>query len=149
MSCHTITDFCLSCNNNDAYWKGYNNKKFPQDPSLFNLYQTNVIGGVNNSKNTKTTASEFTLFKKTLTTVKVIPNNLPEHINTGTPNTSYTNVGGPGDAVKSVPIITSHKTGHKARLISATNQVGVDVKHNSYNRYLARKVGLHLKCQNC
>ena len=37
MSCYTITDFCLSCNNNDAYWKGYNNKKFPQDPSLFNL----------------------------------------------------------------------------------------------------------------
>ena len=131
MSCNTITNFCLSCNTGDAYWKGYTNNKFPQTANSYNTYQTNVIGGINNSKNFGTSASSFTLFKKSLTTV--LPNNLPS---------------GAGDKVKSVPIITQSLSGNKARTIVLPKQTGVDVKHGSYERYLARKKGLNMRCQS-
>jgi hypothetical protein len=132
MSCNTITKSCLSCNNGDAFWKGYANGKFPQTPESYDRYQTKVIGGINNSRNFGGAASSFTLFKKSLTTVN--PSTLPSN-------------SGPGDIVKSVPIITQSLSGNKARTTTLPKQTGVDNKHGSYDRYLARKKGLNLTCQ--
>ena len=106
------------------------------------------IGGINNSKNFRTYASSFTILKKSLTTFQpngVAPpfnGTLGKDVQTGIPSTSYTNVGGPGDQTASVPIITHSASGNKARLIVQPHQTGVDVKHGSYERYLARKEGL-------
>tara|TARA_R110001592_G_scaffold151741_2_gene378517 strand:+ start:5734 stop:6216 length:483 start_codon:yes stop_codon:yes gene_type:complete len=148
---------CLSCNGL-GYWKGYNNAKFPQIDASYNSYQTNGgtrgggIGGINNSKNFRTSASSFTILKKSLTTFQ--PNSayppkgtLGHNVNTGT--TNYTNVGGPGDQTASVPIRTGTASGIKARTIVQPRQTGVDVKHGSYERYLARKRGINMRCQNC
>ena len=65
--------------------------------------------------------------------------------------TSATNVGGPGNLVKSIPLgITGFVRGNKARVYSMPGRDnGVGVKHNSYNRYLARKKGMALRCSNC
>jgi len=159
-NCTTITDHCLSCNG-QGLWKGASNAKFPQDPTQYNSYQTNGgrrgggIGGINNSKNFRTYASSFTILKKSLTTFQ--PNisanppkdTLGQNVQPGTANTSFTNVGGPGDQSASVPIITHSASGNKARLIVLPHQTGVDVKHNSYERYLARKRGANMRCQNC
>ena len=150
MACIDNSNPILACGDGDAFWKGYLNGKFPQDPSKYNSNgPANIIGGINNSKNLRTSASSFTLLKKSLTTVRPIKDNLPSNLNPGTPNTSYTNTGGPGDAVTSVPIITHSASGYKGRLISQTHHTGVDVKHNSYERYLARKRGFNMRCQNC
>ena len=134
MSCNTITDYCLSCNNGDAFWKGYTNRKFPQTPESYDRYQTKVIGGINNSRNFRTTASSFTLFKKSLTTVNSVPSTLASK-------------SGPGDIVKSIPIITQSLSGNKARTTTLPKQTGVDNKHGSYDRYLARKKGSNIRCQ--
>ena len=153
-NCTTTSNFCLSCNG-QGYWKGYSNAKFPQTDASYNRYQTKVIGGINNSKNFRTYGSSFTILKKSLTTFQ--PNisanppkdTLGQNVQTGTPANSYTNVGGPGDQTASVPIITHSASGNKARLIVLPHQTGVDVKHNSYERYLARKRGANMRCQNC
>jgi len=110
-----------------------------------------VSGGLMNVKNSRTSASSFTILKKSISTIQPYAMNkeLPANINEGTPANSYTNTGGPGDSIKSVPIITSAKSGWRARLIAQPNQTGVDVKHNSYERYLARKRGWVMRCQNC
>jgi hypothetical protein len=159
-NCTQITDHCLACVTGEAFWKGYSNAKFPQTDASYNSYQTNGgrrgggIGGINNSKNFRTYGSSFTLLKKSLTTFQpnfsIVPKGtLGQDVQTGTPSTSYTNVGGPGDQTASVPIITHSASGNKARLIVQPNQTGVDVKHNSYERYLARKRGVNMRCQNC
>ena len=64
---------------------------------------------------------------------------------------SYTNVGGPGDQAKSVPLgVTGFARGNKARLYSMPGKHdGVDTKHDSYTRYLMRKKGRALRCSNC
>ena len=153
-NCTQITDHCLGCNG-QGFWKGYSNAKFPQIDASYNTYQTNVIGGINNSKNFRTYASSFTILKKSLTTFQpntVAPpfkGTLGKDVQTGTPSTSYTNVGGPGDQTASVPMITHSASGNKARLIVQPHQTGVDVKHSSYERYLARKRGVNMRCQNC
>ena len=152
-NCTQITDHCLGCNG-QGFWKGYSNAKFPQTDASYNSYQTNGgtrgggIGGINNSKNFRTYASSFTILKKALTTTQPIPNNLP--LNQWA-SSGVTNAGGPGDQVVSVPIITHSASGNKARLIVQPHQTGVDVKHNSYERYLARKRGINMRCpnQNC
>ena len=161
MNCNTITDHCLSCNG-QGFWYGYNNAKFPQTDASYNSYQLKGnpcgcggIGGIYNSKNFRTYASSFTILKKSLTTFQ--PNisanppkdTLGQNVQTGTPANSYTNVGGPGDQTASVPIITHSASGNKARLIVHPHQTGVDIKHNSYERYLARKRGVNMRCQNC
>ena len=159
-NCTQITDHCLACVTGEAFWKGYSNAKFPQTDASYNSYQTNGgrrgggIGGINNSKNFRTYGSSFTLLKKSLTTFQPnfslpIKETLGQDVQTGIPSTSYTNVGGPGDQTASVPIITHSASGNKARLIVQPNQTGVDVKHNSYERYLARKRGVNMRCQNC
>ena len=152
-NCTTTSNFCLSCNG-QGRWKGYNNAKFPQTDGSYNRYQTKVIGGINNSKNFRTYGSSFTILKKSLTTFQpnfslVKKGTLGEDAQTGTPSTSYTNVGGPGDQTASVPIRTGTASGIKARTIVQPHQTGVDVKHNSYERYLARKRGANMRCQNC
>ena len=158
-NCTQITDHCLGCNG-QGFWKGYSNAKFPQTDASYNSYQTNGgtrgggIGGINNSKNFRTYASSFTILKKSLTTFQpnfsvVEKGTLGQDVQTGTPSSSYTNVGGPGDQTASVPIITHSASGNKARLIVQPHQTGVDVKHNSYERYLARKRGANMRCQNC
>ncbi len=148
-NCTQTTNFCLSCNGQGG-WKGYNNAKFPQSDASYNRFQTKVIGGINNSKNFRTSASSFTILKKSLTTVSTVPlkSTLGKDVQTGTP-TSYTNVGGPGDATASVPIRTGTASGIKARTIVQPHQTGVDVKHGSYERYLARKRGINMRCQSC
>jgi hypothetical protein len=146
-NCTLITDHCLSCGVGGELWKGHANPKFPQTVANYNHHQTELIGGMFNSRNTGTMGSSFTILKKSLTTVHI--NNLPSNLNPGTP-TSYTNTGGPGDKVSSVPIITSMaSSGIKSRLNVAAHQTGVDVKHGSYERYLARKRGFNMRCQGC
>ena len=152
---------CLSCGLGDIYWKGHKNAKFPQIDASYNSYQTNGgsrgggIGGINNSKNFRTYGSSFTILKKSLTTVSSVPlkGTLGYNAHTGDPNTvagtSYTNVGGPGDQTASIPIRTGTARGIKARTIVQPHQTGVDVKHGSYERYLARKRGINMRCQNC
>ena len=120
--------------------------------------QRTAYNGLMNSKKFKTYASSFTILKKSLTTVQPRSNNLPENTtitdatlsgDTGDKKGGPTNTGGPGDAVRSVPIITAAKSGWRARLITMPHQTGVDVKHNSYERYMARKRGWAMRCQNC
>ena len=152
-NCTQTTNFCLSCNGQGG-WKGYNNAKFPQSDASYNRFQTKVIGGINNSKNFRTSASSFTILKKSLTTFNPISSTpakstIGKDAKTGTPLTSYTNVGGPGDATASVPIRTGTASGIKARTIVQPHQTGVDVKHGSYERYLARKRGINMRCQSC
>ena len=109
-----------------------------------------VTGGLMNVKNYKTYASSFTILKKSLTTVSNISGK--SNIPAWTPDQSFSAgyIGGPGDAVKSVPIITAAKSGWKARLTTLPHQTGVDVKHGSYERYLAQKRGFNMRCQlNC
>jgi hypothetical protein len=156
-NCTQTTNFCLSCNGQGG-WKGYNNAKFPQSDASYNSYQSNGnpcgcggIGGINNSKNFRTSASSFTILKKSLITVSRVysKSTIGKDAKTGTPLTSYTNVGGPGDATASVPIRTGTASGIKARTIVQPHQTGVDVKHGSYERYLARKRGINMRCQSC
>ena len=149
-NCTQTTNFCLSCNG-QGLWKGYNNEMFPQDTTKYKQPVQQVIGGINNSKNFRTSASSFTILKKSLTTVSSVrlKRTLGKDVKTGTPETSYTNVGGPGDATASVPIRTGTASGIKARTIVQPHQTGVDVKHGSYERYLARKRGINMRCRSC
>jgi len=119
--------------------------------------QKTVYGGLLNSRRIKQYASMHILAKGSLTTVDTTPGKttIGQFIQTGisdsSPPPSYTNVGGPGDQDKSVPLgITGFARGNKARVYSMPGiHDGVDVKHNSYNRYLARKKGVALRCANC
>jgi len=119
--------------------------------------QKTVYGGLLNSRRIKQYASMHILAKGSLATVDRTSNKttLGENIQDGTSDydsgTSYTNVGGPGDQNKSVPLgITGFARGNKARIYSMPGRNdGVDVKHGSYNRYLARKKGIALRCSNC
>tara|TARA_B110000208_G_scaffold10109_2_gene12761 strand:- start:1043 stop:1498 length:456 start_codon:yes stop_codon:yes gene_type:complete len=149
-NCTQTTNFCLSCNG-QGRWKGYNNAMFPQDPTKYKQPVQQVIGGINNSKNFRTSASSFTILKKSLITVSTVSlkPTFGKDVKTGTPLTSYTNVGGPGDATASVPIRTGTASGIKARTIVQPHQTGVDVKHGSYERYLARKRGNNMRCRDC
>ena len=118
--------------------------------------QRTVYGGLLNSRRIKQYASMHILAKGSLATVDTTPNKntLGENIQTGTSDTtlpSYTNVGGPGNLIKSIPLgITGFVRGNKARVYSMPGRDnGVGVKHDSYNRYLLRKKGLALRCSNC
>lgn len=119
--------------------------------------QKTVYGGLLNSRRIKQYASMHILAKGSLATVDTTPlkTTIGQFIQTGTsdssPPLSYTNVGGPGDQDKSVPLgITGFARGNKARVYSMPDRHdGVDVKHNSYNRYLLRKKGIALRCANC
>ena len=119
--------------------------------------QKTVYGGLLNSRRIKQYASMHILAKGSLATVDTTPNKttIGQFIQSGPPGTisenSYTNVGGPGDQDKSVPLgSTGFARGNNARVYSMPGRHdGVDVKHNSYNRYLLRKKGIALRCANC
>jgi len=133
-TCKLITNSCLSCGSGEGLWKGSGNPKFPQTDASYNRYQT-MVGGIYNSRNQKTSGSSFTSLKKSLTTVNKSTNKSTLPL-------------GPGDKVESVPTITTTaSSGIKTRLSS--NKKGVDVKHGSYERYLARKRGFNMRCQGC
>ena len=124
-----------------------------KDQSFCRRCSKYVNGGLMNYKKSRMTASSFTLLKKSLTTFNpisavVAKGTLGKGVNTG-PVNSYTNVGGPGDQTASVPIRTGTASGIKARTIVQPHQTGVDTKHGSYERYLARKRGANMRCQNC
>ena len=126
------------------------------DPISTNSQRT-VYGGLLNSRRIKQYSSMHILAKGSLTTVNNTINKgtLAKNIQIGIPNDSYTNVGGPGDQDSSVPLgITGYARGNKARIYSVPGRDnGVDVKHNSYNRYLARKKGVIFRgmkrCGSC
>ena len=114
--------------------------------------QRTVYGGLLNSRRIKQYASMHILAKGSLATVDPsTPNKSTWAENINFSLTSATNVGGPGNLVKSIPLgITGFVRGNKARVYSMPGRDnGVDVKHNSYNRYLARKKGMALRCSNC
>tara|TARA_B110001454_G_C12705676_1_gene428478 strand:+ start:1257 stop:1703 length:447 start_codon:yes stop_codon:yes gene_type:complete len=143
-SCENPIGPCPGCVDNQTLfvpaWVG---ESTPSDNS-----QKTAYNGLNNTKNFRTSASSFVILKKSLTTVQPRPDNTPENM-TAAVRENGRRAGGPGDAVKSVPIITSSRSGWKGRLVTLPHQTGVDVKHNSYERYLARKRGWAMRCQNC
>lgn len=102
-----------------------------------------LVNGDNrkNEKKYKTSASTFTDLKKALvvTTTKA-QGQMDAYDTTNGPS----NVGGPGDKTQSVHICCK-KSGFLGRL--QTNKSGVDRKHGSYDRYLARKKGRVYRCQ--
>ena len=148
---------------------GYKDATYPQFGNTFPPFTTNsftnnptnsqktVYGGLLNSRRIKQYASMHILAKGSLATVDRTPNKttLGEYVQTGASDydsgVSYTNVGGPGDEDQSVPLgITGFARGNKARVYSMPGRDnGVDVKHNSYNRYLSRKKGITLRCSKC
>ena len=102
-----------------------------------------------NKKESKVSSSLHTQHKKILNVIRsndghdqrqTVNNNCPN-------NKQISNVGGPGDRIKSVPPIYSSKNMLKNRLVD--RKAGVDVKHNSYERYLARKKGYVFQQQIC
>tara|TARA_B100001123_G_scaffold334666_1_gene378001 strand:- start:43 stop:561 length:519 start_codon:yes stop_codon:yes gene_type:complete len=164
-NCDDPENFCLACNNGDTPMS--TQLRFGESTPSDNSQKT-AYNGLMNSKNFRTSASSFVILKKSLTTIQ--SNNIPDLFSSskagvtccggparGVPgdnnykrNDGPSNTGGPGDAVESVPIITSGRSGWKGRLVTLPHQTGVDVKHNSYERYLARKRGWAMQCsQNC
>jgi hypothetical protein len=95
-----------------------------------------------NNKSDKRSASYNTNLMGTLTTIKAEA----QDQNFSAANCP-TNAGGPGDKVVSVPTKCCVKQGIKQRLVN--KRPGVDQKHGSYTRYLARKKGSVLKKQEC
>ena len=156
----------LACRTSGLRWVDPTYPQFGQTTPAFTTDEFNnnptnsqktVYGGLLNSRRIKQYASMHILAKGSLATVDTTPNKntIGEFLQIGTsdssPPLSYTNVGGPGDKTKSVPLgITGFARGNKARVYSMPSRDdGVDVKHNSYNRYLLRKKGIALRCANC
>lgn len=92
-----------------------------------------------NQKQLKQSASGYTQEKVAFT---VINNGADTAQNQNTPTSQkcVSNVGGPGDNISS--LLTFNK-----KILE--NSVGVDRKHGSYDRYLARKKGWNFIKQNC
>jgi len=139
---------CPSCPGSGEPGVTINKPMFGASTPMGNSQKT-AYDGLMNFKQSRTSASSFTLWKKSLMTVNA--DTLPSNLNPVPPNSSYSNTGGPGDNIKSVPIITSKKSGWRGRLVSQPRQTGVDVKHGSYERYLARKRGHNMRavCDGC
>ena len=102
-----------------------------------------------NKKEAKLSSSLHTDHKKIL---NVIDSNDGHHqtitVNNNCPkNKQVSNVGGPGDFIQSVPPIYYSSNMLKNRLVD--RKIGVDAKHNSYDRYLARKKGYVFQQQIC
>ena len=102
-----------------------------------------------NQKQSKLASSLYTDHKKIINVIQsndgqgqtvTVNNNCPN-------NKQITNVGGPGDFIQSTPPIYFSSNLLKNRLVD--RKPGVDVKHNSYERYLARKKGYVFQQQIC
>lgn len=139
---------CPSCPGSGEAGVTINKPMFGESTPLDNSQKT-AYNGLMNFKQYRTSSSSFTLWKKSLMTVN--SQTLPSNLNPPPLNSSYSNTGGPGDHVKSVPIITTRKSGWRGRLVTQPHQIGVDVKHNSYERYLTRKRGHNMRavCDSC
>ena len=112
--------------------------------SIVNIPDTRL-----NSKPVKQSASLHTQQKKI---INVIQSNdgwgQTQKVNNNCPNNKeITNVGGPGDRVQSISNLCCFGSSQKNRMID--RGTGVDVKHNSYERYLARKKGYVFQQQLC
>ena len=102
-----------------------------------------------NQKHSKLSSSLHTEQKKI---INVIQSNDGEGqnitVNNNCPNNKEsTNVGGPGDFIRSAPPAYFSSNRLKNRLV--VRKTGVDIKHNSYDRYLARKKGYIFQKQIC
>ena len=101
-----------------------------------------------NAKLSKDRASGYTELKAALTVTKA---DTKSHDLNEPSSNCPTNVGGPGDKVKSNNTTCCLSIGFnraaKNRLISKDS--GVDYKHVSYERYLLRKKGWVLRNQSC
>jgi|TARA_B100000925_G_scaffold126521_1_gene94522 hypothetical protein len=102
-----------------------------------------------NEKQSKLSSSHHTQHKKILNVIRSNDGeNQTQTVNNNCPNNKQiSNVGGPGDRVQSIPTVCCFGTKQKNRLID--RNPGVDVKHNSYERYLARKKGYIFQQQIC
>ena len=161
----------LNCRTSGRRWIDPTYPQFGQTTPAFQTDEINniptnsqrtVYGGLLNSRRIKQHASMHILAKGSLTTFNPInslpfKDTMPQGVNgrndcpPANPCVSYTNVGGPGDQTKSIPLgITGFVRGNKARLYSMPGKHdGVDTKHDSYTRYLMRKKGRALRCSNC
>ena len=106
---------------------------------IFTLFQR--IGVMENTRPMKTSSSNHTDFKKCMEVTTDHHENqvFSENETNCHLNKMISNVGGPGDAVQAQQRRLGMITGIKKRL-EATGQ-GLDKKHGSYERYLARKKG--------
>ena len=153
INCNNFLGNCPSCPDGGENGVTINQPQFGESTSSFKfgVKKKTAYGGLMNTKNFRTNASSFTILKKALTTIDPSSNNMPANVGTFSISEGPNNTGGPGDEIKSVPIVTTPWTsGWKRRLISLPIHTGVDVKHNSYERYLTRKRGWAMRCQqNC
>jgi len=114
----------------------------PRDPRL-------------NDKKDKLTASTNTIDRKILAVTKEQAENQTTKVNNDCPsNLQITNTGGPGNKIEKQSTNNTFMTSgninglrNKRRLLDTGK--GIDKKHNSYNRYLARKKGWVLRNQLC
>ena len=107
----------------------------PRDPRL-------------NDKKYNAKASTFTLNRKLIAVTRNYAENQRVTVNNVCPNNvEITNAGGPGDAIHSKNKYCCIKKGFKNRTVD--KGTGIDKKHNSYSRYLARKTGWVLRQQLC
>jgi hypothetical protein len=102
-----------------------------------------------NSKPAKSSSSSSYIFsKKSFAVTKndaenqsiIVSNNCPN-------NKGISNIGGPGDKIPAKNDKCCTIKGNKGRVTD--NGSGVDKKHGSYERYLARKTGWVLRNQYC
>jgi|UniRef100_A0A6C0IRL0 hypothetical protein len=111
------------------------------------------FGNVPFVKPTNISSSHYTSSKKNLTVIKKDGENQTQIVeNNCTNNKGISNVGGPGDKTQAISknntYLMSGVSGlsNKRRLLVSGS--GVDKKHGSYNRYLARKVGWAINKQH-
>lgn len=105
-----------------------------------------------NHKKTRITSSSYTDLKKCLIMTKTKANNQSAFNMDKVTNNDVditmggpTNIGGPGDFTLSIQKCC-RRPGLKGRLQKIST--GVDKKHGSFERYLARKKGWIFRCQN-
>ena len=101
-----------------------------------------------NEKKYNLRGSTYTDLKKCLTVTKTLGNkqsSFQTSVVNSTTTGGPTNIGGPGDFTLSIQKCCK-ASGKKARLRKYA--VGVDKKHGSFERYLARKKGWVYRCQN-
>ena len=110
-----------------------------------------LVFKVNHEKNEKKynlKSSTNTLNKKLLAVTSEHAEKQTIKANVNCPNNvQITNTGGPGDNTHSQNKKCCIKNGWRNRLVD--HGVGIDKKHNSYDRYLARKTGWVLRDQLC
>ena len=110
-------------------------------------------GGLMNSKPKKSTnSSSYIYSKKTFAVTKNDAENQNNIVSNNCPNNKgISNVGGPGDKIPAsysdVTMIGLFGIRKKRRTFDTGS--GLDKKHGSYDRYLARKTGWVLRRQYC